>query len=382
MTAAAIRVLSMSLFSFTPAVFASLGAITGCAFMYGASHLKWKSLGDEDMEEEEDEHVSTAGRSLKLSAPEVGNFSGDPVDWPKWKASTIVTFVATGYEKVLTSRKYALKNKSKNKIVYAILSNATIDGHSHHRIKNHEGTQDGNTAWKDLLEWYDGEDVISETAETLRQKLQNTCMVSGVTPSTYINRFLSAFNELEKIPEHKMNSQEAKSLFLRNIHDTEYATLKEALEMNVVTSTLESLVLKLRKKEHTLQRAVDNKRRVRRQAIEYDLIPTIERTTKRPRRSKCEKDETRKASLPSVIHPNLDGLIYIKPASSWETLKDEHRTFVLNYNRAVRHEEDLPEIPSGVKIGEREKQEGAMDYFGKNKDDTSSEAQPESDAEE
>jgi len=107
--------------------------------MYGASHLKWKSLGDEDMEEEEDEHVSTAGRSLKLSAPKVGNFSGDPAHWPKWKASTIVTFVATGYEKVLTSRKYALKNKSKNKIVYAILSNATIDGHSHHRIKNHEG---------------------------------------------------------------------------------------------------------------------------------------------------------------------------------------------------------------------------------------------------
>ena len=90
--------------------------------------------------------------------------------------------VATGYERVLTSRKYALKTKLKNKIVYAILSNATIDGHAHYGIKKHEATQDGNTAWKDLMEWYDGEDVASETAETLRQRLQNTFMFSGVTP--------------------------------------------------------------------------------------------------------------------------------------------------------------------------------------------------------
>ena len=234
MTAAAIRVLSMSLFSFTPAVFVSLGAVTGGAVVYGISKLT--SRWSDDMDMEDGRQYSAAGRSLKLTAPEVGSFSGEPVYWPKLKASMIVTFVATGYEKVLTSRTYAFKNTSKNKIVYAILSNATIDGHAHHRIKNHEATQDGHTAWKDLLEWYDGEDVVAETAETLRQQLQNTFMVSGITPSIYINRFLSAFNELEKILEHKMNKQEAKSLFLRNIQDTEYSSLKETLEINVVTS--------------------------------------------------------------------------------------------------------------------------------------------------
>ena len=150
MTAAAIRILNMSLFSFNPTVFASLGAITGGAFVYGLSKLKSKLFDEMDMEDEG--QYTSPGRSLKLDAPKVGTFSGDPAHWPKWKASTIVKFVATGYERVLTSRQYALKNKSKNKIIYAILSNATIDGHAHHRIKKHEATQDGNTAWKDLME--------------------------------------------------------------------------------------------------------------------------------------------------------------------------------------------------------------------------------------
>ena len=84
-------------------------------------------------------------------------------------------------------------------------------------------------------------------------------------------------------------------------------------------------------------------------------------------------------------------LFLIAPTSSWKELKDGHRTFILNYNRAIRHSEDLPEIPSGVKIGERKKSEKrvcrvcrnrAMDCFDKTNDDTSSEAQPESDADE
>ena len=72
-------------------------------------------------------------------------------------------------------------------------------------------------------------------------------------------------------------------------------------------------------------------------------------------------------------------------------MKKDHWTFVLNYNRAVRHDEERPEIPSGVKIGEKKEQDRgvrrirrnrAMDYFGKKEDDTPSKVQPESDADE
>ena len=80
-------------------------------------------------------------------------------------------------------------------------------------------TQDGYQAWKDLIEWYDGEDVVAETAETLGQRLHATCMASGVKASTYINLFLTMYNELEKLKGHGINDQETKSLFLRNIHD-------------------------------------------------------------------------------------------------------------------------------------------------------------------
>ena len=142
-----------------------------------------------------------------------------------------------------------------------------------------------------------------------------------------------------------------------------------------------------------MHRVTENRKRVRRQALHYDLIQNDERPTKRLRRSTSEpgKDDTRKASLPPVIHPNLEGFIYITPTATWEKLKKDHRTFVLNYNRAVRHDEERPEIPSGVKIGEKKEQDRgvrrirrnrAMDYFGKKEDDTPSKVQPESDADE
>jgi len=88
--------------------------------------------------------------------------------------------------------------------------------------------------------WSNSESTRSTNKERERFScipfLKASSIVSGITPSIYINRFLSAFNELEKIPGHKMNKQEAKSLFLRKIQDTEYSSLKETLEINVVTS--------------------------------------------------------------------------------------------------------------------------------------------------
>lgn len=88
--------------------------------------------------------------------------------------------------------------------------------HTPRVVKYHEDTQDGHKVWKDLIEWYDREDVVAETAETtetLRQKLHDTCMVSGVRASTYINQFLTTYNELEKLKGHGMNDQETNFFF-------------------------------------------------------------------------------------------------------------------------------------------------------------------------
>ena len=118
-------ILNQSLFLFDSSVFMMLGAIAGGAAFYARNQIK----------EEQDKEETAPGRSLKLQAPSVAKFAGDPINWPKWKASTTVTFVATGYEKILSSRTSANANKAKNKIVYAILSNATVEGYAHHVIK-------------------------------------------------------------------------------------------------------------------------------------------------------------------------------------------------------------------------------------------------------
>jgi len=227
-----------------------LGVIAGGAAFYASTKLQ-------EAKDNEEGETDVPGRSLKLQAPSVTTFSGDASAWPKWKASTTVTFIATGYEKILSSRSHAIGNKAKNKIVYAILSNPTVEGFTHHVVKNHEYTQDGYKAWKELIQWYDGEDVVSETTETLRQKLHTTCMVSGVKASTYINLFLTTYNELSKLKGHEMNEQETKSLFLRNIHDPTYFTLKETFEINVLHTTLKELVLNIKKKERSMARKDD-----------------------------------------------------------------------------------------------------------------------------
>jgi len=315
--------LNPSLFSFDASVFVMLGAIAGGAAFYVRTQLQ-------EAKDNEEEETDVPGRSLKLQAPLVTKFSGGASTWPKWKASTTVTFIATGYEKILSSRSHAIGHKSKNKIVYAILSNATVEGIAHHVVKNHEDTQDGYKAWKALIEWYDGEDVVSETAETLRQNLHTTYMVSGVKASTYINLFLTTYNELSKLKGHEMNEQEIKSLFLRNIHDPTYSTLKETLEINVLHTTLKELVLNIRKKERSMARKDDNVKRVRRLAREIGIINEEPSPKKIP-----EKSTPGSQLLPTVLHPNIEGIIKISPSSLWYSLSEDDKTFILNYNRAI-----------------------------------------------
>ena len=109
--------LNQSLFCFHASLFMMLGAIAGGIAFYASNKPK---------EDKEKIETDVPGRSLKLQAPSVSKFAGDPNNWPKWKVSTNVTFIATGYEKILSSCSHATKNIAKNKIVYAILSNATV----------------------------------------------------------------------------------------------------------------------------------------------------------------------------------------------------------------------------------------------------------------
>mmetsp|Transcript_19497 Transcript_19497/g.40174 ORF Transcript_19497/g.40174 Transcript_19497/m.40174 type:complete len:278 (-) Transcript_19497:346-1179(-) len=76
-------------------------------------------------------------------------------------------------------------------------------------------------------------------------------------------------------------------------------------------------------------------------------------------------------SLPSTIHPNLIGLINITPSSKWKALKQDHRSWILSYNRAVRHKDSLPAAPPGVTVGSSiDDGENNEDKFGRSQQRT------------
>ena len=167
--------------------------------------------------------ITTSPTNLKLEAQKIKEFPGHYEQWPKWKSRTECAFDGSGYEKVLTSKHFAAKYEKMNRVVYSQLAVATVDGTAHHLVKQFEHIKDGNAAWAALCEWYDGDVVRNETAETLRDKLENTRLTTTTTASEFVNDFLMRHQELEKIPREGLSKSHVVWLFLRNILDPEYA---------------------------------------------------------------------------------------------------------------------------------------------------------------
>ena len=109
---------------------------------------------------------------------------------------------------------------------------------------------------------------------------------------------------------------------------------------------------KIRRWEHKLVAERKNKKEIRR--ISTLLGPNETGKTQpasKRRRVERKNKEPGTGSLGKVIHPNLKGIIHIQPSMIWHALKPEHQKWVLSYNAAVRHNEELPSPPSGVTIG-------------------------------
>lgn len=95
--------------------------------------------------------------NLKLEAAKITEFLGRIEDFQAWKIRTECAFDGSGVEKVLTDRTFAQDNPRMNRIVFSQLSVATANGDAYHLVLKHNEMKDGNGAWKELLEWYDGD---------------------------------------------------------------------------------------------------------------------------------------------------------------------------------------------------------------------------------
>ena len=65
-------------------------------------------------------------------------------------------------------------------------------------------------------------------------------------------------------------------------------------------------------------------------------------------------EKTGTASLPSVVHPNLMGMLDLD-TDIWTTLKPAHKTFVQQFNNSVRFKDfQEPSPPAGVTVGAKQ----------------------------
>jgi hypothetical protein len=197
--------------------------------------------------------------NLKLEAQKIKDFTAGHKDWPKWKSRTKCAFSGSGYKRVLEDSEYAMANERLNKVVYSQLAAATVEGVAYHLISKVDATKDGHAAWRNLVEWYDGNMILNETAENLQNKLDNLRLNTGVSASEYINKFLAWFQDLEKINGEGLSPGHAIHLFLKNITDNDYKT--SVTYCRNTGCLLDLCIAAMRKQERDIQQKKTDRQR-------------------------------------------------------------------------------------------------------------------------
>ena len=140
-------------------------------------------------------------------------------------------------------------NTADNETIFHLLQVATSDGTVAYLVDKHEEERDGRMAYQELIKWYEGDDLTTETAEDIRLKIYRTFLLSTSTTSNYINSFLQHNKLLEDLGEAYAPSKMI-SIFLDQITNPEYASTKEnCLEDKL---TLEQCTKWIRSKERRL----------------------------------------------------------------------------------------------------------------------------------
>lgn len=286
--------------------------------------------------------------NLKLEAAKITEFHGRIEDFQAWRIRTECAFDGSGFEKILNDRVFANDNPRMNRIVFSQLSVATASGDAFHLVLKHNETKDGYGAWNELLDWYDGDAVKSETADTLRSKLHSLKLRDPVSGSHYINSFNQHVHHLDRIQGEAMSESHKIQIFIRNIEDEDYMDVALHLRNSEVLS-LDKAISAIRKRERDLKEI-----KVKRKA------PFLAR--------RVEQSGTPKAWMHSDQSTNSQGRAirrletvrltqggYIKPPKgAWYTddMPEDHKTFVQEWNSKVAHGEDTStiSIPKGITV--------------------------------
>eukprot|EP00957_Ditylum_brightwellii_P095584 7281045-Ditylum_brightwellii.AAC.1 len=79
----------------------------------------------------------------------------------------------SGYERSLSDQEYANRMRNQNRVVFSQLSVSTSGGTEYYLVKRHDEDKVGYAAWQSLIEWFNGDVLNAETADTVRARLES-----------------------------------------------------------------------------------------------------------------------------------------------------------------------------------------------------------------
>ena len=222
----------------------------------------------------EDKNELLKKSNVRLQAQQVSRFSRNTLKWHTWKKKSRAAIGTAGMLRILDSVAYATKNQVDNETIFHLLQVATADGTAAHLVDKYEDDRNGRAAYQELVRWYEGDELTTETAEDIRDKLAKISLSTKNHASQYINEFLQYRKHLDDLGESYTVSKTV-IIFLKQITDPDYQSTVEACHMNKYD--IGTYIEQIRSKERRLSRDRGTSRRsamvVRRQ-IETDTSPS------------------------------------------------------------------------------------------------------------
>ena len=256
--------------------------------------------------------------NVKLQAQQVSAFNGNALRWHSWKKKSRAAIGTAGMLRVLDNESYADRHKIDNETIFHLLQVATADGTAAHLVDKFEETRDGRSAYQELTKWYEGDELTTETAEDVRERLAKISLSSRTYASQYINEFLQHTKHLDDLDEAYTASKTV-SIFLKQIVDPDYKSTVEACHMNKYD--IHTCIEQVRAKERRLGR---ERGIARRNNITL-------------RRQESRNDREEKDSLVLDNHKN-DAGFYAIPRENWQQLSEDDRNFIKAYNGKLRRD--------------------------------------------
>lgn len=274
--------------------------------------------------------------NVKLQAQSITPFDGSAIKWHTWKKKTRAAIGTAGLLKIFDDEDYANRNSADNETVFHLLQVATSDGNAAHLVDKYEESSDGRMAYQELIKWYEGDELTTETAEDIRSKLDKTMLTSSTSASEYINNFLQYTKLLDDLGEAYTSSKTI-SNFLNQIKDPDYSATKESCIEDKLN--LDQCIERIRSKERRLGRSKTDNRRginIRRDQLEGYGPKTI--------------NDTRDLSIEE--YKNEKGF-YSIPREIWKKLSHDDQRLIKKINGELRRkrERDSPRYVSDLDKG-------------------------------